>query len=86
MIKSCTNKTQLNNLQNQLPKFFYPVEIESEISNLARKFLNEYYLSHDLRINDALIAATAIIIMLNLLRVILNIFNLFHPYCLQNIM
>jgi predicted nucleic acid-binding protein len=60
MIKSCIDKTQLNNLQKQLPKFFYPIPIETEISNLAGNFLNEYHLSHDLKINDALIAASAV--------------------------
>ena len=39
MIKSCINKSQLNNLQKQLPQFFYPIPIEVEISNLAGNFL-----------------------------------------------
>ena len=60
MIKSCINKTQLNNLQKQLPQFFYPIPIEAEISNLAGNFLNAYHLSHDIKINDALIAATSV--------------------------
>jgi predicted nucleic acid-binding protein len=60
MIKSCINRIQLNNLQNQLPQFFYPIDIESEISKLAGNFLSTYHLSHDLKINDALIAATAV--------------------------
>jgi predicted nucleic acid-binding protein len=60
MIKSCINKNQLNNLQKQLPQFFYPIPIEAEISNLAGNLLSTYRLSHDLKINDALIAASAI--------------------------
>ena len=60
MIKSCINKTQLLQLQKQLPQFFYPIPIETDISNLAGNFLNEYHLSHDLKINDALIAASAV--------------------------
>lgn len=60
MIKSCVNKNQLTNLQKQLPQFFYPIPIEAEISNLAGNFLSTYHLSHDLKINDALIAASAV--------------------------
>jgi tRNA(fMet)-specific endonuclease VapC len=60
MVKSCINKTQLNNLQKQLPQFFYPIPIEAEISNLAGNLLNTFHLSHDIKINDALIAASAI--------------------------
>ena len=60
MIKSCINKTQLINLRKQLPQFFYPIPVEVEISNLTGNLLSTYHLSHDLKINDAFIAATAI--------------------------
>lgn len=50
MIKSCINKTQLSNLQKQLPQFFYPIPIEAEISNLAGNLLNTFHLSHDIKL------------------------------------
>jgi hypothetical protein len=58
MVKSCTNKTQLNNLQKQLPQFFYPIPIEVEISNLAGNYLTSYHLNHDLKIHYSIEFAT----------------------------
>lgn len=60
MIKSCVNKIQLTNLQQSIPKFFYSIHIEDEISRIAENLLVQFHLSHNLKINDALIAATAI--------------------------
>lgn len=60
MILACQNKVQLNRLHKIFASNFAFIPIEREISDLHARLLSDYHLSHALKINDALIAATAL--------------------------
>ncbi|MCZ2222164.1 MAG: PIN domain-containing protein [Chitinophagales bacterium] len=60
MVLSSQNKTHQNKLNKLLTETVTLIPIEREISDLHVQLLNDYHLSHSLKINDAIIAATAI--------------------------
>ena len=58
LIAGCRNSQELATL-NQFLRHAIVVEIDPSISQLARGWMESYFLSHGLMIADALIAATA---------------------------
>ncbi|MDX1960450.1 MAG: type II toxin-antitoxin system VapC family toxin [Leptospiraceae bacterium] len=59
MLVGCRNKIELHNLDRFLKRFFV-YKITDPISDLAKELIKKYYLSHGLKIPDALIASTAL--------------------------
>lgn len=60
MILACTNKRDAVRLNKIFANGFAVLPIEREISDLHLQLLNNYHLSHSLKLNDAFIAATAL--------------------------
>lgn len=59
LIKGCGNKSKLTKLNNSI-KNFLPLHADIEISTIAIDLIKTYYLSHNIGINDAYIAATCL--------------------------
>jgi predicted nucleic acid-binding protein len=60
LILGARNKKEIANMQNAFTRIGI-VHINEEISRLAYDFLYQYNKSHNLFINDAIIAATAVV-------------------------
>ncbi|MCC6634789.1 MAG: PIN domain-containing protein [Chitinophagaceae bacterium] len=60
MILSCTKKEEKQKLHSKVSGKILFLPIEREISDKHAELLDKYHLSHSLKINDALIAATAL--------------------------
>ncbi|WP_295675494.1 type II toxin-antitoxin system VapC family toxin [uncultured Mucilaginibacter sp.] len=65
LIVGATNKTDLNNINKNIHKFSIAL-IGDGVTQTAIQLLQEYKLSHGLALPDALIAATALILELEL--------------------
>jgi predicted nucleic acid-binding protein len=59
LIAGVDNKTQLNHLKKKI-KNYYIINFNDEISELSLKLIENYSLSENLQIPDAIIGATAI--------------------------
>jgi len=59
LLVGCRNKAELRNLEKFLQRYQL-LQITDQISDRAVKLLKRYFLSHNLLIADALIAATAL--------------------------
>ena len=55
-----SNKTELAQMKRKL-KYYDVIEIDTQTSALATKLIEQYKLSHNLQIPDAIIGATAVI-------------------------
>ena len=60
LYQGMSNKTELLQIKRKL-KYFDVVEIDNETSKLATRLIENFRLSHNLQIPDALIGATAVI-------------------------
>ncbi len=60
LIQGVDNKEQLQQLKKKI-KHYTIVDFTKEVSELALQFVENYKLSHNLQIPDAIIAATAVI-------------------------
>lgn len=60
LYRGMRNKTELKNMRLKL-SFYDEVQVDERISEKAIELIAEFKLSHDLRIPDALIGATAIV-------------------------
>ena len=58
LISGARNKSELNSLKKRLNSF-YVLEINQSVMDKANSLLEDYHLSHSLKIPDAVIAATA---------------------------
>lgn len=67
LIVGCRNKTELQNLEKFL-RYYAIIKVNEFISDKAIELLSLYRLSHGLLIPDGLIAATAIVANIPLLR------------------
>ncbi len=59
LVRGCRSKRELAGLNRRL-RPFSTIEIDETVSGLARVFMQEYYLAHNLGIPDALIGACSI--------------------------
>jgi predicted nucleic acid-binding protein len=60
LILGARNKKEIANMQNAFTRIGI-IQLNEEISKLAYDFLCQYNKSHNLFINDAIIAATAVV-------------------------
>ena len=59
LLQGMENKVELSDMLQKI-SMYHIIEINRNISLLARQFIHKYALSHNLKIPDALIGATAI--------------------------
>src|ERR1700744_1078044 len=60
LYQGMSNKTELAQMKRKL-KYYDVIEIDTQTSSLATKLIEQYKLSHNLQIPDAIIGATAVI-------------------------
>jgi predicted nucleic acid-binding protein len=60
LYQGMSNKTELAQMKRKL-KYYDVIEIDTQTSALATKLIEQYKLSHNLQIPDAIIGATAVI-------------------------
>ncbi len=60
LYQGMSNKTELAQMKRKL-RYYDIVEIDTQTSNLATKLIEQYKLSHNLQIPDAIIGATAVV-------------------------